>query len=60
MSASKFDQCTETSVDDGIMEIDCKLGLWAVSGCDHEAVLVEAKHYWVQYYRDGEYNELLK
>lgn len=61
MNPSKFERCVDISVEaDGYMEIDCKLGLWSVAGSDKEAVLREAKNYWVKYYRDGEYNELLK
>lgn len=44
---------------DGSLEISCKLGLWSGSGRDHAAVEREAKHYWIQYYEDGEYTKLL-
>lgn len=55
-----FDSCVEiTKESDGYMIIDCKLGLWGVSGPDHETVMREAYHYWSQYFSDGEYDILM-
>lgn len=41
------------------MTIECKIGLWSVSGADVDRVINEAKHYFIQYYYDGEYDKLL-
>ncbi len=50
-----FKQCTTTKkLKDGI-RIKCVLGLWAVYAPNKEAALREAKHYFIQYYQDGEY-----
>jgi len=55
-----FEKCVERKLmKDGSLEICCKLGLWAGSGKDHKAVEREARHYWIQYYQDGEYKDLL-
>ena len=62
MNAVKpFDRCTETKlIQNGSMEIHCKRGLWYVLGRDHKRVKLEALNYWVQYLRDGEYDEILE
>lgn len=39
--------------------IRCCLGLWAVHALDSRTAEYEAKHYWIQYYMDGEYVEYL-
>ena len=57
---SPFDKCTERKTKGGSLEIRCKLGLWSAEGRDHDAVEREARHYWAQYFRDGEYAKLLK
>ena len=55
-----FCKCTKTKLlKDGSVEIYCKLGLWRVFGRDIKVVEQEAHHYWIQYYYDGEYNNLL-
>jgi hypothetical protein len=51
-----FEKCVTRSADG----ISCNLGLWSVSGPDVERVECEALHYWFQYFRDGEYNALLR
>lgn len=57
---SLFERCTEHKrLRDKTHEIHCKLGLWSVSGKNLNDVKREALHYWVQYLRDGEYDELL-
>ena len=44
---------------DGRREIYCQKGFWSVSGADRDAVEREARHYWIQYFNDGEYNRLI-
>ena len=59
-SDALFDKCVQTVLrKDGTVLIACKLGLWSVSGTDHEVVRANAMHYWIQYYHDGEYNKML-
>ena len=41
------------------MQIDCKLGLWGVGSSNKDSLERNARHYWIQYYRDGEYGKLL-
>lgn len=64
ISKKKYDHYYELCIErclmkDGTIEIHCKLGLWGVSGINKDRVEREAKHYWAQYYRDGEYDGLL-
>lgn len=40
-------------------EVSCRLGLWSVSGPDEVRVEAQARLYWIQYFTDGEYDELL-
>lgn len=56
-----FDRCTRTTEKDGTLCIDCLLNLWSVSGprSERQQIEREARHYWAQYYVDGEYNYLL-
>jgi len=55
-----FDTCTITKLmRDGTVQIQCKNGLWSVSGANRKDVEREAQRYWIQYYNDGEYAELL-
>ena len=42
---------------DGEYFCKCKKGLFAVYGPDIEKVYEEAKHYFIQYYQDGEYSQ---
>ena len=52
-----FKENTEITRDrDGTYNIDCKKGLWGVSGAIYPKVMNEAKHYFQQYYSDGEYD----
>ena len=53
-----FEKCV-TRRDKGT-QIDCKLGLWGVGSRNKDSLERNARHYWIQYYRDGEYNSLLK
>jgi hypothetical protein len=39
--------------------ITCRLGLWRVDAFTAEEAEREAIRYWVQYWQDGEYDELL-
>ena len=55
-----FDRCVKWECEsDGTVSCVCKVGLWSVYGKDREWVEREARHYWIQYFEDGEYNELL-
>ena len=40
--------------------INCKLGLWGVSSPNQEMIEKSARHYWIQYFNDGEYKNILK
>lgn len=51
--------CVDETATDGRLTIKCKLGLWAVSGPDAPMVRNEARHYFGQYMRDGEYRKLI-
>jgi hypothetical protein len=60
MSPAIFSRCIDRRITkDGHLEIKCKLGLWCVSGRDHEFVHKQARWYWLQYFDDGEYRQLL-
>jgi len=52
-----FEKCVTRSKDG--RSIDCKLGLWGVVSHDKDSLERNARHYWIQYYRDGEYENLL-
>lgn len=39
--------------------IRCCLGLWGVFAQDAQTAEREARHYWQQYYADGEYDAIL-
>lgn len=39
--------------------IECKLGLWSVSGTISGFIYADAFHYWEQYYNDGEYSSII-
>ena len=57
MMNKAFKENTEITRDtDGTYNIDCKKGLWGVSGAIYPQVMNEAKHYFQQYYSDGEYD----
>lgn len=57
---SLFDKCVRRKKrTTGSLEIACCLGLWSVEGPDHAFVEQTARHYWAQYYADGEYAGLL-
>lgn len=58
VSGDLFDLCVERKLmKDGSLEIHCKRGNFSVVGreCDKARVEQEARHYWVQYFADGEY-----
>jgi hypothetical protein len=42
---------------DGRHHIDCIKGLWGVNAENLQDAEREAKHYFIQYYGDGEYSE---
>lgn len=54
-----FSECVIKKEMGGITFLDCKLGLWGVSGSDTDSVYLEAIHYWKQYNEDGEYYKIL-
>lgn len=37
-------------------EINCRKGLWGVSAANKDDAEREARHYFAQYFQDGEYN----
>jgi hypothetical protein len=57
IAIAMFDRCVTRS-NDG-KAINCKLGLWCVASGSKERTESEALHYWMQYFKDGEYNHLL-
>jgi hypothetical protein len=58
---TRFQDCVDYVYHDGggSLSIDCKLGLWCVSGPIPDRVESEAFYYWLQYFSDGEYNDLI-
>lgn len=54
-----FEECTNTVFDGDMWDIECKLGLWGVSGKDKVQVKDEALHYFWQYKEDGEYYRII-
>lgn len=50
-----FIKNTLHKIDEYGYTISCKKGLWSVSSLDRKQALAEAKHYFIQYYEDGEY-----
>lgn len=56
-----FEKCVERKHGKGFYDILCRCGFWGVSTSNKEESEREAKHYWIQYYNDGEYRtHLLK
>ncbi len=49
-----------TDLPNNQVEIECPLGLWGVIGKANESTEEEAKHYFNQYFADGEYNKLMQ
>jgi len=56
---SDFKKCTSSPKEEDGYTVECKLGLWSVSGGNLIDVLNEAYNYFAQYKSDGEYDELL-
>lgn len=54
-----FHKCTTMTKRNGVIEIECKLGLWSVQGKFMMQVINEALHYFDQYKRDGEYSSII-
>ena len=46
---------THKTIGGGRHEISCNKGLFSVTSSDYEIADSEAKHYFMQYWRDGEY-----
>jgi hypothetical protein len=54
-----FSKCVKKYKVGNLYLIDCRYGLWGVSGCDQDKVMAEAFHYWGQYADDGEYSSII-
>ena len=54
-----YNRCVTKSFVDGLYTIECKLGLWGVSGSDKKQVSNEAIYYFSQYKDDGEYSSII-
>ena len=51
----EFDKNTRARVNNGRHTIRCRLGLWVVDAPTLKEARREAMHYFLQYYKDGEY-----
>ena len=58
-STSLFDRCVKVRHVGQRVQIRCRLGLWSVEATNLAVAEREARHYWVQYWKDGEYDSLL-
>lgn len=56
-SSALFDKCVIRTCRG--RSIRCCLGLWSVSAPDRATAEREARHYWLQYFTDGEYEKHL-
>ena len=56
---SDFESCVIRKESKNLLSIDCKLGLWGVSGRNKGQVESEATHCWLQYKSDGEYSSII-
>jgi hypothetical protein len=57
---SHFNRCvTIQRHRDGLTHINCKLGLWGVTGPSFEQAMDEATYYFSQYKLDGEYSSII-
>ena len=54
-----FDKCVKKYKVGNLYLIDCRFGLWGVSGSDQDRVMGEAFHYWQQYAREGGYSSII-
>ena len=52
---AKFKELTTIKKYKGRCSINCKRGLWGVYANSEQQAMIEAKHYFVQYWSDGEY-----
>jgi len=52
-----FDKCVVRTC--GGRSIRCRLELWSVFAPDAAIAEREARHYWIQYFEDGEYQKHL-
>jgi hypothetical protein len=57
---NEFARCVEINCNGTHAEINCRKGLWSVSGSSFHQIIGEALHYWQQYRADGEYEEITK
>jgi len=51
-----FDKFTEYKHTKYGHEVNCVKGLFGVTAPDKDEAIREARHYFVQYYQDGEYS----
>lgn len=56
---TEFEKCTVTKKDGDRFTIRCRLNFWSVSAKTLEQALNEARHYFYQYRKDGEYYKIL-
>lgn len=59
MKMEEIGKCTIWRKEVDQYVIECKLGLWAVSGPDLVKTFGEAVHYFWKYREGGEYHEIL-
>lgn len=52
-----FNKFTDYKITQYGHEINCSKGLWGVTAPTKKQAEVEAKHYFIQYFGDGEYDE---
>ena len=58
MNANKvFHHCVKYKLDDGYHSFDCVHGYWGVMAADYNSALREARHYFIQYFGDGDYDK---
>lgn len=53
-SLHEFVRDVKGDLKDGVHTLECRKGLWSVSGKDSVQVFRDAWHYYTQYYADGE------
>lgn len=51
-----FEKITKRRQSRAGYRIDCRLGLWGVCAPTKEQAEREARHYFIQYFEDGEYD----
>jgi len=56
---SLFYRCVNKRRVEQNVQIGCRLGLWYVESPNETVAELIARHYWIQYWQDGEYESLL-